>query len=579
MTTFNLPTGSWPSSGVDVDNSAVTVVDGTGAVVLADYIGFKNSGTTNRSDPRNYPLQINNASSSGVVYQNINFQGNIPATTPWEQFYGQVSGLTAFNGTSFQLRTVSQSGKTVNGTFNNCVWGIRDNLSSGGADWVHHKDGNAVFNAPRVWVGRDDWLEIDDTNGRTWTINDGFFENLFVWLSVTWERTPGGLPNSFIYANNCLVHFRVWDYRPTTPGPDQSQGPFIKANAGSLTNLGPKLRFNNVCMVIQAAQTTVDDSRVINALQQCQAINGSRLLVLGGTYPNRNTISAFQNAGFSVLEDGSGTAATQEWNTRKENFLDEVTTPPPTVSTLESPATFNVNVGSGPTLTAPVILSSTTTASLPVQSLALNTPAWETGDLILIYTGLASGDDAWASGMTVTTVGGETIRLEQALVGNDINNNQEQALGIYSFVAASDRAAGTNITVDWGYSDGHHHTVVRVQKDTFITGPTNRLAMVTRTLGPQTDSVPVSAALTSAPEKSVPFSIAQRRYSSTSDTDWPPAGWTVGVRNRFDFTTINFMYKAALTTTENVAAANFCSNTGSSGWVALTGVILPKGYS
>lgn len=351
MTTFNLPTGTWPSSGVDVANSAVTVVDGTGAVVLADFLGFRASGTTNRSDPRNYPLQINNASTAGVTYQNITFRGNIPATMPWENWYGQ-TGFTAFNGTAFQLRALSLNGRVVPGTFNNCVWGQRDNLDSGGADWVHHKEANATFNAPRVWVGRDDWLEIDDSNNRTMTINDGFFENLFVWLSLTWERSPSGIPNSFIFANNCLVHFRTWSYRPTTGDPPTPaiMGPWLKANDTSPSNaaaFAPKLRFNNVCMVVQNTPFLPGAAnRIKAALSQCQATNGCRLLVLGGNIADATVATAFQNAGFSVLQDGSGSAATQEWLNRKAAFLDGAPPPPPPdpVGTLTSPCTFNVTV-------------------------------------------------------------------------------------------------------------------------------------------------------------------------------------------------------------------------------------------
>jgi hypothetical protein len=153
-----------------------------------------------------------------------------------------------------------------------------------------------------------------------------------------------GIPNTFIFANNCLVHFRRWPYRPGL-----ALGPMLKGNGGTdragAAARAPKLRFNNVCMVIPAFNT-LDNNRVKNALMACQATNGSRLLVLGGTVHDRDLITRFQNAGFSVLEDGNGSAATDEWLARKATFLDDAPPPPPpVVQSLTSPANINVQVG------------------------------------------------------------------------------------------------------------------------------------------------------------------------------------------------------------------------------------------
>jgi hypothetical protein len=97
-------------------------------------------------------------------------------------------------------------------------------------------------------------------------------------------------------------------------------------------------------------RNTFDNNRVKSALAKTQATGGSRLLVLNGTHQDRDLISRFQTAGFSVLEDGGGTAATQEWLNRKTIFLNGASNPPPPpppppAPSLSSPVTFSVQAG------------------------------------------------------------------------------------------------------------------------------------------------------------------------------------------------------------------------------------------
>lgn len=555
MTTFNLPAITNPQ--VVVNNSAVTVISGVAnnSVVLHDFLGFRASGTTNRSDGRNYPLRVL-AAAQNLVYDRINFRGNIPETLPWENWYGQ-TGFTAFNGTALQ-----HIASGINSTMNDCVWGIRDDLSSGGADCVHHKTGNLTINRPRNWCGRDDFLEVDDANGRTVTINDGFFENQFVWLSGT-----GNIPNTFIFANNCLVHFRRWPYRPTL-----THGPFLKTDGVSANS--PRFRFNNVTFAI-TPNNTLDNNRVLAGLAQTQATNGCRLLVLGGTHPSSTLINAFQNAGFSVLQDGSGTAATTEWNNRKTAFLGEggVVTPPVTPS-LTSPCTFNVNVGAA-TLVEPVTLSATTSGrTTNGTSFDLTLPAYDAGDLITICVTADYRNTVHQGNLTFTTPDGETVTTVQDFhtQGASGADNERHSGALFSYVA-TDAFAGGTMTANWTFSDTMNFSVIRTEKDTF---KASGAVLATSLNGDTTGTIPSVAAMTGVQEKARIFALCGQ--DGFADDDFPPAGWT----SRANFSPVSFHQlllmerDAAATASENVAATNFTTDT-TFNWASIGFVILPKG--
>jgi hypothetical protein len=333
MTTYTFSAGR---QQITLTNAATTVFNAAtnAPFFLSDWVQYRASGTSSTSTTLAYPLKID-AATSPFTFNGGRFYGNIGASIDWDDFYegGRFTNPPTkprFNSALCLLRN------GVRGTFNDVEFGIRDDLNSGYVDGFHlAQGGNCTFNRPRVWLGRDDWIECDDVV-RSHTINDGFFENQFVWLSGT-----GNIPNGFFYANNCLVHFRRWLFRGGL-----THGPFLKVDSATAS---PNFRFNNVCMVIDY-RNTFDNNRVKSALAKTQATGGSRLLVLNGTHQDRELITRFQTAGFSVLEDGGGTAATQEWLNRKTIFLNGASNPPPPplpppAPSLSSPVTFSVQAG------------------------------------------------------------------------------------------------------------------------------------------------------------------------------------------------------------------------------------------
>jgi hypothetical protein len=274
---------------------------------LADWQTFRNTGETANNTTLAYPLKID-AAQPNFVFNGGRFFGNIGESIDWDDFYE--GGRFTLSQTHPRFNSALLFPRNgIAGTFNDQVFGIRDDLNSGYVDGFRlAQAGNCTINRPRVWIGRDDWLEADDANNRVHTINDGFFENLFVWISGS-----GDIPDTVFHANRCLVHFRRWPFRG-----EVTHGPFLKVDSAKSS---PEFRFSDVCFVIDH-RNTLDNNRVKWALSRTKAEDGSRLLVLGGTHEDRDLVQMFRNAGFSILEDGNGTAATEEWLNRKAAFLD-----------------------------------------------------------------------------------------------------------------------------------------------------------------------------------------------------------------------------------------------------------------
>ena len=253
MTTLILPSGR---QQITLADSARTVFDAetNDPFFLSDWVQYRASGTSSTSTTLAYPLKIDRAASP-FVWNGGRFYGNIGAAIDWDNFYeggrytigaNTTAEFPRFNSALCLLRN------GVRGTFNDVEFGIRDDLDSGYVDGFHlAQGGNCVFNRPRVWLGRDDWIECDDVV-RDHTINDGFFENLFVWLSGT-----GNIPNGVFRANRCLVHFRRWPFRGNL-----THGPFMKVDSAAAS---PGFLFHDVCMVIDY-RNTFDNNRVKSAL-------------------------------------------------------------------------------------------------------------------------------------------------------------------------------------------------------------------------------------------------------------------------------------------------------------------------
>jgi hypothetical protein len=274
---------------------------------LADWQTFRATGETANNTTLAYPLRID-AAQPDFVFNGGRFYGNIGESVDWDDFYeGGRFTLAETHPRFNSALLLPRNG--VAGTFNDQVFGIRDDLDSGYVDGFRlAQAGNCTINRPRVWIGRDDWLEADDANNMVHTINDGYFENLFVWISGS-----GEIPDTVFHANRCLVHFRRWPFRGQV-----THGPFLKVDSPTSS---PIFRFDDVCFVIDH-RNTLDNNRVKSALSRTRAENGCRLLVLGAAHEDRELVQMFQNAGFSVLEDGNDGAATEEWFKRKAAFLD-----------------------------------------------------------------------------------------------------------------------------------------------------------------------------------------------------------------------------------------------------------------
>lgn len=327
MVTYTFPAGRFQGN---INNSSITVFDAetNDPFFLSDFVQYRATGATGGTLA--YPLIIDGAALN-ATFNGGRFYGNITWATDWRQFY---RGSETPTGPEFVYPGFNSAllfpRNNVSLTLNDPEFGIRDNLNSGYVDGVRGvQAGNITVNRPRVWLCRDDWLESDD-NLSTITINDGFFENLFVWLSGT-NRVLPSISSKQINANNCLVHFARQNYQ----GSLQYNGP-LKVNGASDS---PSFNFNNVCLVIGTNDFTSKE-RMKGALANTTATNGSRLLVLGGTHVDRELITAYQNAGFSVLEDGSGDSATVEWLNRKAAFLSESPEPPPVETTSVSSVNF-----------------------------------------------------------------------------------------------------------------------------------------------------------------------------------------------------------------------------------------------
>lgn len=560
MTTYTFPSGRFQGT---LNNAATTVFDAVTSdpFFLSDWDTYRSSGETSTSSTLAYPLRID-AAAPGFVFNGGRFYGNIDADIDWDNFYegGRLTLPSTFPRFNSAL-IFPRNG--VSGTFNDPVFGIRDDLNSGYVDGMRlNQAGNITINRPRVWLGRDDFVECDTVNGKTVTINDGFFENQFLWLSGT-----GNIPNTFFFVNRSLVHFGRWLFRGNL-----SYGAPLKVDGASSS---PKFRFNDVCLVIGTDDYTSKD-RTKAALANTQATNGCRLLVLGGRHVDRELIQLYQNAGFSVLEDGTGDSATVEWQNRKAAFLNEggpVT--PPATPTLASPTTFSVTVGAGPTLVQPVILDVVISGmNSSVGSFSANYPAHDAGDLILVATA-NDYNVGFLGTMNVTAPGGETVTQEQGILGNEIGDNTEQTLAWHSFVANATRGAGNGVVCDaTGGVDQYLVAVIRVQKDTFKdTAP--RMGSITKTQENTTATASATAAISAAQEKSTV--IAAFNYAFNPPTGGAPTGWTEQALTDIGALVLQIVSRnAATTAAENVAAQTISGNTNAN-WIGLTGLILPKG--
>lgn len=287
---------------------------------LADYLDFV---ANNRPDSHVSAYPIRFYANRPWIWNGGLLRGNIPEATDWSTWY--LSSADNFNSAGFFPRSNQP------GTINDFVIGIEGNLSSFPADGLRlNIAGNIDINDPRCFGCRDDWIEADGSNGRTRTIRRAFLENLFVLVSAT-----GVCSNSLFRFEDSLTHFRRWPYQGSLV-----HGPFLKVD--NPTN-SPRFEFHNCVWVIDYRNSIGTNGRTKSALARTTATGNSRVLVLNGTHQDRALITAFQNAGFSVLEDGSGSAATAEWTDRRAAFLSGGSVTPPPPPTFIPPITLKMN--------------------------------------------------------------------------------------------------------------------------------------------------------------------------------------------------------------------------------------------
>lgn len=564
MVTYTFPAGRF--QGI-IDNSAVDVIDATtnNPFFLSDWQTYRNTGQTSTGTTLAYPVRID-AAATNVTWNGGRFYGNIPQSVSWDNFYegGRVLGVPSPTAPRFNSALLfMRYGGNI--TINDAEFGIRNDLNSGYVDGIRASSANSVtLNRPRSWCGRDDFIECDTNNGRTVTINDGFFENQFLWLSGT-----GTVPNTFFYVNRSLVHFRPWLFRSnTTP----SYGAPLKVDSASGS---PKFRFNDLCLVIGPNDYT-DYNRMKNALRNTIATNGCRLLVLGGTHEDRELIGLYQTAGFSVLEDGTGDSATVEWNNRKAAFLNEggpVT--PPVTQSLTSPCTFDVFAGSA-SLTPPVLLgteiSGTNTDS---SSFAATNPAYSVGDLVLVFVMNDGGTDRVGT-VSVTAPNAETVTQEQAPVSDGNAGTTGHTISAFSYVATSAESSGANITcaISGGLSAVEQFTVVVMVFDAGTFNPTTRLVNKSHTFSTGGETFMNSAAFSAATADGRVVFVAARAFDAVDTT---PAGWTQRANTDPGALPGYAATRDALTTSaESVAAATFSDSAlDSRAYSALTVVVSP----
>jgi hypothetical protein len=570
MTTFTFPSGRFQGR---INNPGFTVIDAAAndAFFLSDFVQFRASGATGGTLA--YPLIIDDV-ANGAVMNGGRFYGNISYATDWDQFYigsavpGGPGVFPRFNSALIFPRN------GVSMTFNDQEFGIRDNLDSGYVDGLRTvQAGNTIINRPRVWISRDDFLEAD-TGGGDVTINDGFFENLFLWLSGT-----GVIPNKNIRVNRSLVHFTRHRY----DGQLQYGAPLKVDNAAN----SPNFLFNDVCLVIGPSDYT-DYNRMKSALANTTATNGCRLLVLGGTHVDRALIQLYQNAGFSVLEDGSGDSATIEWLNRKAAFLDEGSAPPPPVeppppppvvmpATFGSSVTFNVTVMAPGVLTAPTFVGSGISGiNTLASSLDVPLPAYDEGDLVVVGIGIDCAA-ALVAGVAATGPNGEVATVRQVLVDNEAAvANDGQSIALLHYRATQNHAGGATLACSIVPGGARSTEQILVMVDVWRGArATDPLATVARTFSPSSVANALSGAFPAAsPDSRVAVMI---HTAFDAATPGAPAGWTE--RRNLDIGALaGYLGTRDAVTSggETVAAAAF-PLTVARPYVALTYEILPQG--
>ena len=274
---------------------------------LADWEAWRDGGTdTSLRDPCRF-----DQSQGFFDWNGGRFYGNISEATPRVGTTGFYTGST----TRFNCALWFPSGG-VSGRIRNAQFGIRDNLNSGFADAIRTvQAGNITIEDCRFWLSRDDCIEAD--GGGNVTVRRCFFENVYVWISATNPQS-----SKVITVSDTLVRWREW----RESGTSFQIGPVFKVDGGTS---GPTWNFTNVTLCTPPDWPETGYNRTRAALNRMNCTNCT-WLVYGGTLDTANGLrTAVLDAGFTLIEDGSGSAASEEWNARKAAFLGGTVEPEP----------------------------------------------------------------------------------------------------------------------------------------------------------------------------------------------------------------------------------------------------------
>lgn len=295
---------------ITVDTSANDVFDAAtnNSFFIADWQSWiaGDTSTTNA-----YPVRFDQANGF-FTWNGGRFYGNVPEDAPWQGpggFYNQ-SAQRMNSAVWFPSGGVS-------GVIRNAEFGIRDNLDSGFIDGLRTvQAGNITVEDCKFWLSRDDCIEAD--GGGNLTVRRCFFENVYSWISCTAAQ-----PSKIITVEDTICRFRRWRFE----GTDFRIAPVFKSQG--IANV-VTWRMTNVTLAIPPSWVEVDYNRTRGALSRMNCTNCT-LLVYGGTLTNANGLrDAFLAAGWNIIEDGSGVAASEAWDAAKAAFLgeDEPVTPP-----------------------------------------------------------------------------------------------------------------------------------------------------------------------------------------------------------------------------------------------------------
>jgi hypothetical protein len=295
-----------------------TDTDGTFDVFNATAATFRALKRTSQD----YPCRIRNA-ASGFTFNGGTFLGNILEADGRLDVYKKTSNWNS------ALLFVSD-GRT--GTIDGAVFGIQDNLDVCNIDAIRLNGSNDItVRNVRCWGVRDDFIEFDNSPGDL-TVEDCFAENIYTGFSA-----KDATASRIFTIRRTMVHHKSWIEDQSTPSRLTHGHPFKDA---------PTIRLDDFHLAVAPAWEETGYNRTFNALSRTTVQSGgATLYVLGGSHENRSLINTFQSRGYTVIEDGGGSSATNAWNAQKAAFLGtEPPEPPPVTPTFGASVTFNVTV-------------------------------------------------------------------------------------------------------------------------------------------------------------------------------------------------------------------------------------------